>query len=267
MAVNQQLTDSYTALSGRILSSAGQLARNTFLGLGSWRDEDVQRYLVAVQGALTGAKREAAKLSLAYYKEVAKANGQPFKPFKLSDDIISTEAIRNGVDFTTVYSRPFVEMRTLLSQGKSLDVAKEAGALRAEMLARTDVQLARRNASFTARRGDDRVVGFVRVLSGSENCALCYVASTQRYTRGNLQPIHPGCDCGEAQIYGNSDPGQVIDRDLLDSTHEAIDTRFGSFDAGGRAIDYRKELIVHEHGELGPLLSIRGQHFTGPNDL
>jgi hypothetical protein len=267
MAVNQALTDSYTALSGRLLTAAGQLARNTFLGLGSWRDEDVQRYLTTVESALTGAKREAAKLSLAYYREVARSNGKAFIAPKVSDAVVSTEAIRNGVEFATVYQRPFVEMRTLLSQGKSLDVALEAGALRAEMLARTDVQLARRNASLQARKGDKGVVGYLRVLSGNENCALCYVASTQRYRKGDLQPIHPGCDCGETQIYGTQDVGQVIDQQLLDGTHEAIEQRFGFSDPGARAIDYRKQILVQEHGELGPVLTLKDQHFTGPSDL
>lgn len=267
MPVNQALTDSYTALSGQLLTAAGQLARNTFLGLGSWRDDDVRRYLIAVEGALSGAKRQAARLSLAYYREVAKAEGQIFRAPVVTAKEVSTEVLRNGVDFATVYQRPFVEMRTALSQGKSLDFALQAGANRAESLARTDLQLARRNASLSARRKDDRVIGFIRVLSGSENCALCYVASTQRYRRGDLQPIHPGCDCGEAQIYGTKDVGQVIDQQLLDATHEAIDQRLGTADAGARFPDYRKQIIVHEHGELGPLLAVRGQHFAGPDDI
>jgi len=103
----------------------------------------------------------------------------------------------------------------------------------------------------------------VRVISS----ALCYVASTQRYSRGDLLPIHPGCDCGEEPIYGSSGVSDTIDEQLLDATHQAIDERFGEFDFGGRTVDYRKAIIVREHGELGPVLTVKGQHFTGPNDI
>jgi hypothetical protein len=67
-------------------------------------------------------------------------------------------------------------------------------------------------------------------------------------------------------IYGNMDPGQVIDEQLLDSTHEAIAQRFGVSDRGARAIDYRL-IQVRDNGELGPVLTVRGQNFTGPEDL
>jgi hypothetical protein len=29
-----------------------------------------------------------------------------------------------------------------------------------------------------------------------------------------------------------------------------------------RQVDYRKILVVHEHGELGPILAKRGNNFT-----
>jgi hypothetical protein len=79
-------------------------------------------------------------------------------------------------------------------------------------------------------------------------------------------PIHPGCDCGEQPIYGTEDPGQIIDEQLLEATHEAIEERFGFSDRGAREIDYRL-IQVRDHGELGPLLTVRGQHFDGPSSI
>jgi hypothetical protein len=159
-----------------------------------------------------------------------------------------------------------VDVYRALDNGKSLTQAIEAGALRISSIASTDVQLARRNAGFQARSRNDRIVGYARTLTGAENCALCYVASTQRYTRGELLPIHPGCDCGEMPIYGTQDPGQVINEARLEATHEAVEERFGISDRGARAIDYRN-IMVREHGELGPLLTVRDQKFTGPSDI
>ena len=94
-----------------------------------------------------------------------------------------------------------------------------------------------------------------RVLTGRENCALCVVASTQRYYRGDLLPIHPGCDCGVQPLPPGLAVNQVIDEDLLEQVHQITADRLGVSDRGGRTPDYRKLLTVSEHGEYGPTLS------------
>ncbi len=266
MATNRQLTDGYHELSGRLIQAASALAVNSFRNLGSWRDADQDRYIQLVERGMMGLKRQATNLTLGYYREIAKNQGQPFQAVNLTQEELTTAALRNGVDTQTVYRRPFVDLYTALTAGKTMTEAIEAGAFRARSLATTEIQLARRGAGLRARNANDRIVGYVRTLSGAENCALCYVASTQRYTRGDLMPIHPGCDCGELPIYGTSDPGQVIDDQLLEATHEAIQERFGISDRSARAIDYR-QIEVRDNGELGPVLTVRGQNFTGPEDL
>jgi hypothetical protein len=179
-----------------------------------------------------------------------------------------------------------------------LKAAIEAGRRRAEGLAATDLQLAKTHSSrlALAGRGDERIVGYRRVLTGAENCAMCVLASTQRYHVEDLLPIHPACDCAVAPIVGRQDPGQTINSvtvtegaqavrstsrganvfsgddlvnlgDLLEPLHEEIEKRFGRSDRGGRQIDYRKLLTVHEHGEIGPVLAVKGQHFAGPDQI
>lgn len=266
MATKQELTDAYSRLSVRLLQAAGALAVNTFVGLGSWRDEDISRFTNVMAVGMTGLKRQATNLSLGYYSEVAKAEGQPFNAVNITQAQLSTAALRKGAEFEEVYRRPFVDLYTALSNGKTMTEAIDAGSFRARSLATTEMQLARRDAGLRARSANDRIVGYVRTLTGRENCALCYVASTQRYNRGDLMPIHPGCDCGEQPIYGTEDPGQIIDEQLLEATHEAIEERFGFSDRGAREIDYRL-IQVRDHGELGPLLTVRGQHFDGPSSI
>jgi hypothetical protein len=219
-----------------------------------------------MSNTLTATKRQAAKLSVAFYSEIAKLDGQTFTPPVIPADTLSTSTLRNGADQVQVYTRPFVDMRTALGAGKTFSQALEAGAFRAQDLARTEVQLARRGAGLVARKGNKNIVGYLRVLSGSENCALCYVASTQRYHKSDLQPIHPGCDCGEQPIYGSTDVGQVIDQTRLDAVHEAVGDRFAVSDRGARSIDYSK-IAIRQHGELGPVLTVADQHFAGPSDL
>jgi len=266
MTRQQDLTAANGRIANALVTRAGGLASQAFRNLGSWRDDDIDRYLSQIAPALSGIKRESAKSTIAFYKQIALETGQDFTQPVITASDIATKTLRNGVDTSMVYRRPFVDMRTALSKGKNVSEAIEAGARRANSLASTEVQLARRGAGLKARSANDNIVGYVRTLTGLENCGLCYVASTQRYTRGNLLPIHPGCDCGEMPIYGNQDPGQVINDIRLEAAHENVQQRFGISDRGGREIDYRK-IQIQEHGEMGPVLTVRGNSFSGTDNL
>lgn len=191
--------------------------------------------------------------------------GEPTRPIAVP---ASRVVAPRGVPTREVYERPFVDTWTALAGGLGFDDALEKGRQRVVSLAGTDVQLARTRAAAYVLDRSDGVVGYRRVLHGSESCGLCVVASTQRYRRGDLMPIHPGCDCGVLPIYGDVDPGQILDPSRLEGVHQRLEERFGVSDAGARTpIDYRDVLVVHEHGELGPVLGVRGQTFTGPADI
>lgn len=266
MATQRELLDAYNRLSSRLVRGAGSRLSAGFVALGSWRDDDFDRFLPFALRTVGGAKLQAARLQVAFYQQMAELAGERFIAPSIDPGNYTTSALRNGATDTEVYRRPFVEVYTALANGKQVTDAIRAGAERISSIASTDVQLARRNAGFQARSRNDRIVGYARTLTGSENCALCYVASTQRYTKSDLLPIHPGCDCGEMPIYGTQDPGQVINELRLNATHDAVETRFGISDPGAREPDYRK-IAIREHGELGPLLTVEDQHFTGPNDI
>lgn len=78
--------------------------------------------------------------------------------------------------------------------------AVQLGAARAEYLASTEVQLARRGAGLQARSSNDRIVGYIRTLTGAENCALCYVASTQRYNKKTCSQYTQGVTVERCQF-------------------------------------------------------------------
>jgi hypothetical protein len=44
--------------------------------------------------------------------------------------------------------------------------------------------------------------------------------------------------------------------------HDAIRETFGEMAFDARQIDYRKILLVEQHGELGPTLTVARHHFT-----
>jgi len=266
MATQQEILAAYSRLSSRIVRGTGNRMASVFSNLGSWRDEDFERFFELASKTLSGAALQAARLQVAFYQQMASLRGETFVIPQLLSADFTTQVLRNGVSPREVYRRPFVDLYRALSEGRTMTEAIQLGANRISSIASTDVQLARRNAGFGVRDRNSRIVGFARTLTGAENCALCYVASTQRYTRGDLLPIHPGCDCGEMPIYGNQDPGQVIDELRLEATHEAIQDRFGVSDRAARAIDYR-QIAIREHGELGPVLTVAEQNFTGPSDV
>ena len=261
MANRTELTNAYHKLTGMHLDGAGQVAKNQFLKLGSWRDEDIQRYAGAMIPEMDNAKRTMANYTSSYYGKVAGLDGKKLKKLSVPATKLVTENLRNGTTADMVWERPFKEMWGSLKKGNNFTDSLNLGAARANSIARTEMQLAKREAGLYVRDGNSNIVGYLRTLSGAENCGMCYLASTQRYNRGDLLPIHPGCDCGETPIFGNTDVGQIIDDERLNATHEAVAERFGQFDTGGREIDYRK-ITIHNHGELGPYLGVKGQKFT-----
>jgi len=282
MVTLAEVRDGYNRLNTRLVRGAGALAGNAFRQLGSWRDDDLERYISVVGPQIDGFKQQAANLQAAYYQQVAKANGESFTPEPIRPSDLTDEVLRNGPSAQEVYRRPFVQVYTALSANTLFTTAIEQGAARASSIAETNVQLASRQAGLKQRQGNSNIVGYRRVLTGSENCALCAIASTQRYTRDNLKPIHPGCDCGEEAIYGDFDPGQVIDQGGLDSIHEALQSQLGvsdreardaaigkfvQYDDDVRLADFTEIIATREHGEYGPTLTWRDQAFTGPNDI
>lgn len=233
----------------------------TWQGLGSYRDADIAAFVAAVVPMVEAGQRRVATLTDAYLATVARTVLGTSKPVGVGPADVNIEALR-GTPAAEVYTRPGITAWMALRDGKGLDQAVSEGLNRAVDLASTDLQLAKTHTVQRNLAADSRVAGYRRVLSGPHNCGLCIVASTQRYHKGDLLPIHPGCDCGVLPIYGRRDPGQILDPDTLAATHTAIQERFGSSDAGARDIDYRKALLVREHGEIGPVLTVKSHRFT-----
>lgn len=193
--------------------------------LDAYRDPDIDRFVsVAVPVVLAG-ERTIAQLTHAF---LAQAGAEP-EPLKSST---VTGAATRGVEPAEVYRRPGVTVWTALSRGAALADAVDQGLTRATNLAMTDLQLAR-----TRTVQSVGVTRFKRTLSGLENCDLCSLASQNVYYRGDLMPIHAGCDCG------------IVPVTFASTTTPA------------------EGLAVHQHGELGPVLTVEGQHFTGPDDI
>lgn len=229
------------------------------------RPADAAQFIRQVVPVVAGAQQQTAHLTAAYLSMVLTAQlGRTVQPVPVRPQDV---AQLRGVPPTTLYQRPFTQIYTDLSEGKDYPAAVERGRARLVSIAETDVQLAKTHTAKRALTEVQDVTGYRRVLTGSTSCGLCVVASTQRYHSDELLPIHPGCDCAVEPLFGAEESGQVVDQQLLDAAHAAIAERFGKADFGARDLDYRKVLVVHDHGEIGPVLTVAGDRFTGPDEV
>lgn len=240
---------------------------------GGLSDEDADRFVAAIVPMVAGAQGAIGGLVSAYLSTLTTFLArQPARPVPIRAAELSTEALR-GVSALEVYRRPIVTARGAIAAGKSPVEAWQAGRDRAGAIAETDVVLAQREATLRVVQADERIVGYRRVLSG-RSCAFCATASTQRYRRSQLMPIHARCDCAVAPIIGDRDPGQVINRQLLRNLKAAA-KETGTRDYwASRHVTVEEdgtvslpEVAVHQHGELGPVLGHAAHDFTGPAGL
>lgn len=224
--------------------------------LPDYRDANINAFVSAVAPRVRASQIRVAQLTAALLRE---QGGSP----AVARAVLSQ---MRSVPVEEEYRRPAVQVYTELAAGKSFDESVKAGLDRLVSLLTTDVQLAKTHQARASLAGS----GFRyyrRVLTGMENCALCTIASTQRYHVADLMPIHPGCDCGIEAVDAGWDPGQVLDSQLLEDTHLRVQESAGFQDRGGRDPDYRDLIVTHEHGDLGPVLAWRSDEFTGPSDI
>lgn len=263
MPTREQLTRAYQSAIERLRSDAVRATQGLWRALPDYRDANIAQFRRTAIPVVRAASGRVAQLTAAYQvRSIAELDE------RVPMALLTAPAIAEprGVPAQTVYQRPAVTVYTELARGASLATAVDAGARRLQSLVETDLQLVKVAQSRRSIEASSFEF-YRRVLTGNENCALCVIASTQRYFKRDLMPIHPGCDCSVEVLTADQDPGQVIDPTLLERTHGHVEELAGVADRGGRAPDYRDLITTSKHGELGPYLRWRGDNFTGPDDL
>lgn len=251
------------------------VAERTWRGLGSYRDADFDRMLASLIPRVESAQQKVSNLTDAYIRKQALAEFGTAR-----DGAVFNASTRNlrGVDAETVYHRPFASTYTALSSGKAVQAAIADGERRLVDIVSSGVQLSKTHSAANALE-KSKFTKFMRTLTGRENCAMCTIASTQRYHRGDLLPIHPGCDCGvKPFVVDPGDDYQIINESLLESVHDQIASKLGDSDRGARLLgtgkfekhqisEYTDLILTREHGELGPVLTWRTDKFTGSKEI
>ncbi len=237
---------------------------------GGLTDEDSDRFTAAAVPVVTGGQVAIARLVAGYLAIVTRSTLGTATAAAVDPHLVTAA---RGIAPVEVYRRPVVTARTAIAEGRPFAEAMRTAADHLERIADTDVALAQRQATVAAVSADERIVGYRRVLTGS-SCALCATASTQRYRTDQLMPIHGRCDCGVAPIFGQSDPGQVINRRLVKDLRAAAKSTGAKDYATNRHISVAEDgsvvlpkVATHQHGELGPTLTRAADDFTGPGDI
>ena len=209
----------YQAAVAAIRARVVDYVRRTWTGLGRWDRADIDRFVAAVVPAVQAGQLTTASLTDAYLAQLERTVlGTAARTVGVSAATVTTEALR-GVPAVEVYQRAGVTVWTALKGGVSHDQAVARGLKRATDLAATDLQMSKVATAKRVLEQKPNVVGHRRSLRGGSSCGLCIVASTQRYGRGELQPIHPGCvpagsvvsvPAGHAAHAGDLAGGQVL---------------------------------------------------------
>lgn len=165
-------------------------------------------------------------------------------------------------------ARPIVEARSRLADGFGYSEAMRRGSERLSSVVKTDMQLAFTKSAHSKMAGTDGRVYYERVPEGAQTCGLCLIAATRRYNRGDLMPIHAGCDCSVRPTTSDAtrSTGTLVDRREFVDQLDEVAVELG-IDASDRD-DLRKVMFtkieVVEHGDMGPVLTWADQNHEGP---
>lgn len=248
------LVDTYAATAAELRGRVVGRVVGAF-GPDAISDAGVADFTRSAVPVVTAGMRQTAALTDAYLtRELAAGFGERI----VGDKVIDVSQGLRGVPMPEVYARPTNTVRYLLSEGKSLPDAVAAGEERLTKMVQADLQIAKTNqAQATLRRST--IDGYERVLEGERSCVKCILASTRFYHKAELMPIHPGCDCSVRPARKPKGSKVVLNAERYDQIKDLIRKERIEDE------DYSKILVVHEHGELGPILGLDGESFR-PQD-
>jgi hypothetical protein len=229
-----------------------------------WSDRAVTGAVRALLKAVEAAQRQAAATTGAYLTRAGSAAaGRTLRQAPVLRDVGQLRG--RSVSHERVYERIAEGYRwQVITEGLSEDAALERAVTRAEVVADDDVTLAMRHQARQWMADHDEADGYRRVihpeLSQGGTCGLCIAASDRVYHRRDLLPIHGRCHCEVLPIVHGQDPGGPLNADTLASLYQAAGTTAA---AALKATRYQ----INEHGELGPVLTVRGQRFRGKRQV
>lgn len=150
----------------------------------------------------------------------------------LDDVVVSGEQAREAIGALKAAGAKDVKF-TALARAKGLPEALDAGLARATGSGAMDVQMAARGTFEAAEETEDGIYGYQRVADGAA-CAFCQMIDGAYVKSADAMALHNGCGCS---------------LEPLTRPH-------------ARAAELPSGVSVHEHGELGQVLTDPAHNFT-----
>lgn len=222
-----RLVEAHIDAQHRLRRSATDALTSAWMALPSYDESDVPAWLSTAVPISRATQRASIALTNAYLARYLRRQPAGVNPSSIMG------AIRNGSTPDEVYRRPFVTVWTALKNGAGYDQAIAAGLARATSTGAMDVQLAMRGTMQSVQDTDPGIFGFQRVADGGA-CEFCQAIDGAYVKSAAAMPLHNHCGCG---------------LEPLTRPHP-------------RAAALPSGVAVHEHGELGPVLTAPGDHFT-----
>lgn len=193
VAAPQELDAAYRARRARLTATVSAAA------LATWNASDPTAAAQQVIPIVEAGQRHVVALVDAYMAAKSLQATGYGTVHGLDAALYTTAALRSGVTAAEVYARP---AHALDQHGLSEQQATVSAVKLLDKIVRTDLQLAQTHAARDWMAGDERIVGWRRVLTGATSCPLCTAASTRTYRKSDLAPIHEHCDCIVAPLWG-----------------------------------------------------------------
>lgn len=238
-----RLTEAHLEGERRLREVSSRSVADAWRALPGYDRENVPEFLERALPAVRAAVRSSVTLTAAY---LARAREEQPAAFDIEAIVAG---LRNGVPLEEVYARPFVTVWTALEAGALWADAVESGLARAMSTAAMDPQLAMRD---TAMRLDNGY-GYRRVAN-SGACEFCLQVNGA-YVKGNeyAMALHNHCGCSLEPLTEPHE-GAVF---LPDGT-QVRQYAYGPLNS---------KVAVHQHGELGAVLTDPSQNFTSLSEI
>lgn len=259
VATVEQLADANMAQVSRLTNRVLALAEQAWWALSDWHtpDDFVTQFLPLLQGA----QIQTAALQDAYIAAImAEATGMVTAPIGLAPELVTD--LRMNTTMAEAYSRPFHTVWFEQGKGTEFPQALRLGLDRLQHMVSLDIQLARTHASALILQQTDGVQRYQRVLSGSENCDICSVASKHIYKSSSLMPIHTKCDCTVAPVIEGRPP--LANRINRERDFTAPDSETDGAEKKSPT-QIAADVGIEDHGELGPVLVRKQQTYPSFN--
>lgn len=267
------LVAAFSQASEALQEGTAEVVRTAWLTFEDWYDPILVAALAAEMADLsTAAQQTTAGLSAQFAAEaVAATLGIPTGSLPRS----LWRPVRNGASLRLVHTRPAEAFKRAIATGATVEEALIRAGGRGVGLALSDLSLQDRavQEEMFRRLGVEHYRRVIRPeLSRTGTCGLCIAAADRIYNTGNLMPIHPpSCNCIVLPIVGDIDPGfKLNEEDLAQlyadaGSNKAVDLRR----TGYKSLDELRAApyAVHEHGELGPMITRANDRFRGPDKV